>query len=1235
MKSITAALVSLFFVLFSCNTQKEQPAAVEKPSIKKADVAPPVVINIASLPDSLQPRITDMDTMPKPLTVVIPEKEGGSYSVKRQNGDVNKIMLEPPERKMLAVLKDERGKPVKDSSGNPFIMGTGGVSNFTNFTSDDGLTLDAINCSMIDNLGNLWFGTQGGGASRYDGKSFTTFTTTQGLVDNSVTYLFTDRAGNVWFGTQGGGASKYDGHSLTNFNTASGLVGNSITCITEDNVGNIWLGTGNGASKYDGKTFTTVKPGHDAPDNSVRYIGLDKAGNLWFCTYHGVSKYDGKSFTNYATAQGLVGNVVNCMAEGNDGTLWFGTVNGVSKYDGKSFSTISTADGLANNNVQAITVDRLGNVWFGTYGGVSKYNGKSFSSFNTSQGLANNDVRGITEDKGGNLWISTYGGGVSKYAGNSFTMFTTVHGLPTNLVFSITQDRAGNYWFGTTDGASKYDGKSFTNFTVPQGLPNDYIQASFVDNAGNVWLGDGAGVSRYDGKSFTTFSRTQGLPGNSVNGIAQDKNDNFWFGVIGGLSKYDGKSFTVYTTPQGLVNATINTLYQDKEGNLWLGTNGGVSRFNGKTFINFTTAQGLVNDLINNITEDKDGNLWVGTQAGLSRLSAAEREKLKTIDSSTKAVPVVKFDNFTTAQGLGDDMIYATVQDKKGNIFLGTNLGFTVIPAAINSLPFSQVRKGLEYYNRPNGYPVKDLNSNAMYCDSEGIIWGGTSGGLVRFDYSSLEKTQEQPDLMIQRIRVNGENVCWFDLQSGGKVNNLEDSAKTMFQESMAYGKMLSPTERDSVIKKFGDIKFDSISGFNLLPLNLQLPHSNNQITIDFNAIETGKPQQVEYQYMLQGYDKNWSPITKNTTASFGNMYEGDYSFMLKAREANGTWSEPVTYSFTVLPPWYRSWWAYLLYALGLLAVIVLTDRVRRRVVEQRLIAKTREKELEQAKEIEKAYKQLGTAHENLKATQAQLVQSEKMASLGELTAGIAHEIQNPLNFVNNFSELNRELITEMREEITKGNYDEVNTLAKNVEDNEQKIIHHGKRADAIVKGMLQHSRVTAGHKEPVNINVLAEEYLRLSYHGLRAKDKSFNATFHTDFDKTIGRINIISQDIGRVLLNLFNNAFYAVTEKKTLRQTQGDSYEPTVTVSTRSVKSPPSGGDLAVEIVVKDNGNGVPQKVIDKIFQPFFTTKPTGIGTGLGLSLSYDVVKAHGGEIKVETVEGEGSSFIILLPVA
>jgi signal transduction histidine kinase len=279
----------------------------------------------------------------------------------------------------------------------------------------------------------------------------------------------------------------------------------------------------------------------------------------------------------------------------------------------------------------------------------------------------------------------------------------------------------------------------------------------------------------------------------------------------------------------------------------------------------------------------------------------------------------------------------------------------------------------------------------------------------------------------------------------------------------------------------------------------------------------------------------------------------------------------------------------------------------------------------ERTSELSMQKEELEQTLNKLRTSQTQLIQSEKMASLGELTAGIAHEIQNPLNFVNNFSEVNKELLEEMNEEIEKGNLAEVKSIVKDVIDNEQKINHHGKRADAIVKGMLQHSRTSSGIKEPTDINTLADEYLRLAYHGLRAKDKSFNATMKTDFDENIGKINVITQDIGRVILNLITNAFYAVAEKK---KQQPDNYEPTVSVITKKK-------DDKVLISVNDNGNGIPQSSLEKIFQPFFTTKPSGQGTGLGLSISYEIITtAHGGELKVENKEGEGAAFTIILPI-
>jgi len=357
---------------------------------------------------------------------------------------------------------------------------------------------------------------------------------------------------------------------------------------------------------------------------------------------------------------------------------------------------------------------------------------------------------------------------------------------------------------------------------------------------------------------------------------------------------------------------------------------------------------------------------------------------------------------------------------------------------------------------------------------------------------------------------------------------------------------------------------------------------------------------------------------------------------------------------FLISKSFYNDWDNYfdtakLFAVIWMLSMWFITKKQRKAIETERLKAQEKEKQyiiteaLKSELEVQVAERtaaltlqkeELEGALNELKSTQAQLIQSEKMASLGELTAGIAHEIQNPLNFVNNFSEVNTELMAEMKEAIVKGDMEEVKSIAEDIIANEEKINYHGKRADAIVKGMLQHSRSSGGQKEPTDINALADEYLRLAYHGLRAKDKSFNATMKTDFDESIGQINVIPQDMGRVILNLITNAFYVVAEKKKPLTPDGKvnlaskDYTPTVTVSTKKLGN-------KIEISVGDNGNGIPQPILDKIFQPFFTTKPTGQGTGLGLSMSYDIVtKGHGGELKVKTKENEGSVFVIQLPL-
>ncbi len=1000
-KCLNLFLVLLF--LYSCNAKPEIETA-NKATIQDS-LAPLQVTVIAHLPSSLQPKSIALESMPKPLTVTIPNQVGGSYSIKNEKGDVKKINLTPPIYKALAVLQNEKGETVLDAEGKPFIMGDGGKSNFTNFTTDNGLALDAIGSSKLDKAGNLWFGTLGGGVSKYDGKSFTNFTTAQGLVNNNVRSITEDKSGNIWIGT-GGGVSKYDGKSFTNYTTAHGLVNNSVWSIIEDKIGNIWFGTWGGISKYDGNRIETIQQGENVPlrdqqdlkkdknghlvksftsfttaqgltNNSVNWITEDKSGNLWFGTYGGgVSKYDGKSFINFTTAQGLANNVVWGIAEDKTGNLWFGTDGGgVSRYDGKSFTTFNTAQGLANNIVWSIAVDKIGNLWFGTDGGgVSRYDGKSFASFTTSQGLANNIVYTIIEDKTGNLWFGTLGGGVSKYDGKSFTSFTTSQGLANNSVYSITEDKSKNLWFGTGSGVSKYDGKSFTNFTIAQGLANNNVNCITEDKFGNLWLGTyGGGVSKYDGKSFANFTTAQGLANNNVHCITEDKSGNLWFGTFGGgVSKYDIKTFTNFTTAQGLANNNINCITLDGSGNLWFGTfGGGVSKYDGKSFTNFTTAQGLVNNNVHCITEDKSGNLWFGTGDGISILTVDmlkekldEKHVLSGIEGKGKGNISEKiFKRFQIADGLPDNFVTNITKLPNGKMAVFTNLGITFFKV---SKDFTKLTD-LEIYNATTGYPLKDVNGmlrgdigaraalshalfesgtiapneirrleemNCMLLDNKGIIWAGAGSektALVRFDYMALQKNIEPPNLVIQSVKVKNENICWYNLQSKGVIKNYQDSASTLLQEFFAYGKTLSTSQNDLLLNRFGNIQFNGITKFYPLPDNLILPYEHNQIAFEFTAIETGRPFLVKYQYILEGYDKDWSPITSQSNANFGNIKEGKYTFKVKAQGANGVWSNPITYTFKVVPPYYRAWWAYLIYFILFLGALRIFSKLRER----------------------------------------------------------------------------------------------------------------------------------------------------------------------------------------------------------------------------------------------------------------------------------------------------------------
>jgi len=914
--------ITVLFLISSCSNNNQENNLLSSSGSETSNtdtLISPVSVLITN------PITTLSDTCPPPRSIIVPITTV-YQTITLNNGKI--LKLAPPETKTADFLS---------------LMQT--------YSTDNGLALDQIGCAIRDKTGNLWFATYGGGVSRYDGKSFTNFTTAKGLANNVVRSITEDKTGNLWFGTDDG-VSRYDGKSFTNYRTAQGLANNVIRSITEDKTGNLWFGTsGGGVSRYDGKSFTNFTTAQGLANNTVWSITEDKTGNLWFGTQGGgVSRYDGKSFTNFTTVQGLANNIVLSIIEDKTGNLWFGTYVGVSRYDGKSFMNFTTAQGLANNVVLSITEDKTGNLWIGTQGGgVSCYDGKFFTNFTTAQGLANNIVWSITEDKTGNLWFGTYGGGVSRYEGKSFTNFTTAQGLSNNSVRSITEDKTGNFWFGTDGGGvCRYDGKSFTNFTTAQGLANNVVLSITEDKTGSLWFGTNAGgVSRYDGKSFTNFTTAQGLPDNTVWSIMEDKTGNLWFGTDGGgVSRFDGKSFTNYTTAQGLANNVVRSITEDKTGNLWFGTQGGVSCYDGKSFMNFTTAQGLANNSVRSITEDKTGNLWFGTAGGgVSRYDGKS------------------FTNFTTAQGLPDNNVVQVVITKEQNIAIGTNFGMAVVVSFtpkhalsgaegvkaegkqnnvppqnnLNNEELKNYTPVFGIYNSSTGYPVKDVNAgqNSMFSDSKGIIWIGTGSdktALVRFDYAGLNKNNKPADVFIQSVKINNENICWYTFDKA-------DSTVLAQQEILTFGTVLSEQERVIQRQRFSGIQFDNITKFYAIPENLVLPYENNNVTFDFVAIEPSKPFLVNYQYMLEGYDKEWSPILKKNSATFGNISEGSYIFKLKAQSPFGIWSDPIEYKFTVLPPWWRTWWMYSVYGIFVIGLFVLIvwwngRRLRARAIE-------------------------------------------------------------------------------------------------------------------------------------------------------------------------------------------------------------------------------------------------------------------------------------------------------------
>jgi signal transduction histidine kinase/ligand-binding sensor domain-containing protein len=1098
-----------------------------------------------------------------------------------------------------------------------------------------------------------------------------------------------DSKGGIWFGSTAYGLmhmAKNEtafkpvvSEALGGFNF--GESANNITALFSDTDHILWITTRNGIYKY-APEQASLKTVIEYPEartelwNNLNGILQDTDGNVWIGNnFRGILKFDGISdryeeitIADKVKMRGYGWNItITDFIVDKSGIFWFGSLeSGLLKYDPVnkpfSFFTYNEADplSLSQNGVYGILASKVkpGTVYVGTRGGglnIFDPNKKTFEkvTFKVVDDRFGGSVRSISEDADGGLWLGSWGDGLIKLDQNFREVArykyqsNNPNSISNDQVRVIKPDGQGSMWIGTNNGLNIFDLKT-SNFQrlaskstrqYPEALVKeiealsqtgqkiglidkvsdfeDLTQKIEVKTAGIFWV---MSVGEGDANSMADFGWIQNAKNDTIWHFG-DYEQSFYAGgaaknriIIAPLELQKGSYSLHYKTDDSHAYDKWNADPADQTALYGIVLIQPKDENQSQSFRKLTSEnqQGLVMSG-NNITdiEITEKYIWVCANGyGLNR-----------IDPVSQTVKYYNYD-LNNDNSPSSDNILDVMEDKNGMIWLATSAGLNILDP--NTEKFTR-------YTEVDGLPTN--LTEAIVEGDQGEMWIGTQNGISQMvpnetlgkvtfiNYNSTDGLGGDNFISLGATRAT-DGRFYFGGEHG--LTTFSNVTANNVPPALIISNVLISNK--SVL----DMGDDSPLTESLLSVeNIDLTHDQNNLSFEFSALHFANPEKNQYAHKLIGYDEDWIYDNRNF-ASYTNLDPGEYKFAVRASNAYGIWNEEgKTISITIHPPWWATPWAYGLYATVFVFGFIGVDRFMRERIKQKERERSREKELAQAREIEKAYSEL-------KNTQSQLVQSEKMASLGELTAGIAHEIQNPLNFVNNFSEVNSELIAEMKQELEKGNLKEVTSLANDIDENEKKIIFHGKRADAIVKGMLQHSRASSGQKEPTDISALADEYLRLAYHGLRAKDKSFNATMKTDFDLKIGTVDVVPQDMGRVILNLITNAFYAVNEKSSFAKASKEDYEPTVWISTKRLTSPLGVGGRGekVEISVKDNGNGIPEKVKEKIFQPFFTTKPTGQGTGLGLSLSYDIVKAHGGTLQCNSTENKGTEFVIELPL-
>lgn len=745
-----------------------------------------------------------------------------------------------------------------------------------------GLPSSQVVSMLEDRFGRIWLGTGGGGASIYDGQGFTNLTREEGLCESMILTMLEDSRGNIWFGSNGEGLIMFDGDKFTHYTDQNGLSNNTINDLYEDRSGNIWFTQGGGICRYSGGSFTHYSMNEGLLSRGILAIREDSRGTLWLGTQEGIIRYDGETFQRM---DGIPRVAVRDILEEKDGTMWFATSNrGLIRMRDSLITWLGTAQGLSNDQVESLFQDSRGILWAGTAGGgVNMFDGHAFTHFTEENGLSGQWIIPIMEDNSENLWFGSMGGGVSIFNRRSFRHFTEKEGLSIRAVFSMLEDSRENLWFGSLFGSvTRFDGNTFEHYLIRNGPGEPTVESMMEDREGNIWFGLGSrGISKFNGRTFTNYGRRTGFTFAPVGSMLEDREGILWFGTLGGgLISYDGKTFTHYTERGGLVNNYVESLLKDREGNIWIGfLGGGLCRFDGRSFTNYTEKEGLSSNHIGTLFEDGQGRLWLGTM--------------------DRGVMIISGDSITCLterQGLSDNFVQSVAEDKYGNIWLSTDNGLNLIRAGSSAGSFQ-----IETFGLQEGLKGINFFQNSVLLDSRNRLWWGNSKSLTMLNLNTFDLSGDPPGIQIDRVDLN---------------------------RRMADFRQWDPSR--------SEIRFDSVVPYFNVPVNLQLPYSQNHLTFHFLGIDWSAPWKIRFSFKLEGVDEDWSVSRSQPFAEYRNLPYGEHTFKVRAMGNSQTWSEPVSFSFSVLRPWWNTWPARVGMLLAAVLIVVLIVRWRTSILKRR-----------------------------------------------------------------------------------------------------------------------------------------------------------------------------------------------------------------------------------------------------------------------------------------------------------